>query len=725
MRASKGLLICCVLFLFASLSAGTISGFITQEKSGKGIRSCSVYLSNAGNGTVTDQDGFYLLSTPDKGSDTLVVKIIGYKTKKVELIFPVKEMISLQLETHVIPIKGKVTVTATRRLVSVNNTTVSLSVIDREEIEGSSAQNIAEILENTPSLQVRDYGGAGNMKTVSLRGTSAGHVLIMVDGQRINNPQNGEVDFALIPIDHVEKIEVIRGGSSALYGSDAIGGVIHIITKENDKNKKFGLGVKQGFASFGTYSLESNITTSFKRTGLIAAYHYLSSESNFSYEDTFGEEQIRVNNDIKRHAFFTGINYRTSDEANAFKLKMNYYYLTSERGAPGTISFPYPHARMFDEQHDLGLVLSKKSKNLKHQFEVRTYYSNDFNRYLNQHPSEVFFPSDDNYLTEAVGTEMQITSIFIPQFVLNYGVSIRNDMFENLGIEERHERLSYAAYLVEESMFTFPSTIIPKIRITPSLRYNGNNEFKDTWTPKIGFLVNLGPSNKFALKSNYAYNYRVPTFNDLYWPADAYTSGNPDLLPEYGKDWDLGLRFHNEFIDMEVTYFNENLSNLIIWQAEDWVWTPQNVAESRINGLENNIKIIVLNQAIQLTANYSYMNALDLTDGIENATILPNRAKHNANLGLLISQKNFDLKYSLQYVGKRYSDSSNTEDLALASYLVNNISLAYTLKSDIFKVQGIFEIKNLFNTRYSILKDLPLPGREVRLTLNTELHKMK
>ncbi|MEA2076984.1 MAG: TonB-dependent receptor [Candidatus Marinimicrobia bacterium] len=724
MNRLKGILFLFVVFSFTILQASYLKGYVRDEH-GNAITGSSIYLSKSGNGTVSDDNGYFRLEIPTEMTDTLIVEMIGYVSKKHPIDIPSDKSIIIRMEAEVLNYGDQVIVTATRRNVSVNNTTVSLSVIDNKEIEESSARNITEILNNTPSLQIRDYGGAGNMKTVSLRGTSAGHVLVMVDGQRINNPQNGEVDFALVPLDHIERIEVIRGGSSAIYGSDAIGGVIHIITKEHDEQKKFSMGIKQSFASFGTYSLQSNISASYKQLGVFASYHYLSSKSNFAYTDAVGEEQTRVNNDIKRHTIFTGVNYRNSDKANALKIKLNYNYVNSERGAPGTISFPYPHARMFDEQYDFRIVLLKKTKDLKHQLTARTYYSNDFNRYLNQHPTEVFFPSDDSYLTEAAGTEIQMTSVFLPQLVLNYGVSIRNDKFTNLGIEQVYDRLSYAAYVVEESMFLLSSSIVPKIKITPSIRYNGNNEFKDTWTPKVGLLVDLGPSGEVALKSNYAYNYRVPTFNDLFWPADAFTSGNPDLLPEYGRDWDFGLRYHHDLLEFEITYFNENLTNLIIWQAENWIWSPQNIAESHINGIENNFDIGIMNDAIHFSANYTYMKALDLTNGVENATYLPNRGKHNANIGLRASHKSLDFKYSVQIVGKRYSDIANTEDLALASYTLNNMSLAYTLNTGMFKVHGIFEIKNLFNVSYSILKDLPMPGREIRFTVNTELNKIR
>jgi outer membrane receptor for ferrienterochelin and colicins len=704
-----------------TLHATDITGYVRDIGPGNALEGASIYLKSAKTGTVSDKNGHFILEYPNDTEDTLIVDMIGYKSLKYPLRELKERTLVFLMETDILEYDKNIIVSATRRPININNTSVLLDVIEHEEIENSSAQNIAEILEQMPSLLIRDYGGVGNMKSISLRGTNAGHVLIMVDGQRINNPQNGEVDLALIPLDHVERIEVIRGGASAIYGSDAIGGVIQIITKENSNDKGFGLGIKQSFASFGTYAVQSDVSATIGRFGAMASYHYLSSEGDFSYS-ILGDDFIRANNDIKRHTVYTSINYSTSDASNALKIKLNYNYLNSEKGSPGTTSFLYNYARMFDRQHDLSFKLSKKSKDLKHTLSVRAYYSHDFNRYLNQHPTEVLFPSDDNYITEAVGSELQMTSAFHPQFVLNYGVSVRRDDFTNIGLDESYDRLSYAAFLVSENMFVIPTTFISKIKLTPSIRYNGNSEFKDNWTPKIGILLNVGPSGRLALKSNFAFNYRVPTFNDLYWPADAYTSGNPDLLPEYSRDWDLGVRYYNDRINMEVSYFNENLTNLIIWQPVNWVYTPQNVAESRIDGIESNMKIDVIKDIIQLNANYTYMIALDMTNGTDGASFLPNRAKHHANVSLSANVKGFDLMYSMQYVGKRYTDAGNTEAFALNAYFLNHVSLAYTLNMKMFKVQGLFEIRNLFNVSYSILSDLPMPGREFRFTLNTRLN---
>ncbi|MCD4680391.1 MAG: TonB-dependent receptor [Bacteroidales bacterium] len=726
MKISKYLVVCIALLFFFSLSAATLQGRIVDSQNEKGIETGSIYFIGSGEGTISDINGVFSLETPETGNDTLLIKVIGYENKKVLLHFPVKNILEIELETQILSFKDKVIVTATRRAITLDKATVSLDVIEREKINGSGAHNIAELLESVGSLQIRDYGGVGNMKTISLRGTSAGHTLLMLDGQQINNSQNGEVDLSLISLDNIERIEIVRGGSSAIYGSDAIGGVIHILTREADKNNIFDLKVRQTLASFNTYSIESSISSSISNFSILSTYQYLKSQSDFSYINSMGIVEKRENNDVTRHHLYTQIKFNPQKLLKRGYLQLNYNYINSDRGAPGTITYPFPYARMQDEQHNIHFKYSNNSNDLRHKLQAQIYYSFNNNHYINEHPTDVLFPSNDRYINEAIGSEIQFTSVFMPQLILNYGISVRGDIFNNLGLGEKYNRLSYAAYIVDESVFKFTSPLISSLKITPSLRYNGNNKFIDNLSPKMGLLINLGLAGNLSIKGNIGYNYRIPTFNDLYWPADTYTIGNPLLQPEYGMDWDAGFRFNNEYLSFESMYFNQKLTNLITWQAQDWVWSPQNIAEARINGIENALNIQLLNKMVQFSANYTFMNALDLTNSsLGNITQLTYRPQHSADLTIGINYHKASFRFKTSINGKRYTDAANTEETALPTYILNSMILRYQWNTKMIKLDGILEINNLFDVSYSMMKDMPMPGREVRFTLSGSLFKIK
>lgn len=726
MKNPKYVFACLGILLFVSASAGSISGAISDIENGKALSGSNVYLKNAGNGTVTDDGGTFLLKVPDSGSDTLIVSMIGYERWEKSINYPFNERLKIQLRPTVLQYRENVLVTATRMPVDLRETTVSSDLIDRQEIEAQNPQNLAELLGSLRSMQIKDYGGIGNQKSISLRGASAAQVLILMNGRRINNPQNGETDLSLITADHIDRVEVVRGGTSAIYGSDAVGGIVHIITREPDTNKLVEFGINQTLASFGTYSLHGEINASLPYANIISTYQYLDSQSDFSYIDPSGEEKIRQNNAIRRHHIFSSVDLNVPWLSENSDILFNYNFLSAERGAPGTLSYAYLHASMKDIQHDASMKFTKRSNDLRHVMQSNIYYSNHFNHYINEDPSDVMFPVNDRYTTAALGSDLQMSSKFFPALVLNYGISLRADRFYNHNREELHRRFSYDIYVVDESIFNFKSPVISGIRLTPSLRYNGNTDFSNTLTPKIGLLTKIGRSGIFSFISNAGYSYRAPTFNDLYWPADTYTSGNPELEPEYGFDWDIGLRFAADRIFFESVYFNQSLTNLINWDGSSGIWRPENIASAKIRGVENMIKIQLFKRYLSAVVNYTYMDARNVSDGNDAAgNYLAYRARHSAAISLRSELKKLLLSFNTKLNGKRYSDALNTESLALPAYIINDVSLQYRTSFNMLSFELSAEVRNIFNVSYQVLNDLPMPGREYRASLGILWKKLK
>ncbi|HRU93217.1 MAG TPA: TonB-dependent receptor plug domain-containing protein, partial [Candidatus Marinimicrobia bacterium] len=194
----------------------------------------NVYLKNTSIGTATNDAGFYKIENIPLGQYQICVEMIGYEkppVKYVKIIANQNLELNFELNVQVIDFQESVTITATRGHNLITEVPSSVDVIKMEDLEVRNPQNLAEALQNLQGVYIKDYGGLGNTKTISLRGSSSEQVLVMLDGQRLNNPQTGQVDLALIETEGIERIEVVRGGNSALYGSDAVGGVINIITK--------------------------------------------------------------------------------------------------------------------------------------------------------------------------------------------------------------------------------------------------------------------------------------------------------------------------------------------------------------------------------------------------------------------------------------------------------------------------------------------------------------
>ncbi|MCK4755012.1 MAG: TonB-dependent receptor, partial [Calditrichia bacterium] len=202
--------------------------------------------------------------------------------------------------------------------------------------------------------------------------------------------------------------------------------------------------------------------------------------------------------------------------------------------------------------------------------------------------------------------------------------------------------------------------------------------------------------------------------------SDTWSSGNPELKPESGFDWDLGINFRipvlNHF-SFDVIYFDIRMKDLIQWQSINLIYMPVNVNKTRNKGLEINSSIQLIDNMLDLTGNYTYLDARNKSDDELNGKYLVYRAPHSFNLTLNWQWRFLSLNYDYRYIGKRYSDQNNTPEFELDPYEVSDLTFVFTKKYSKWQPVLSFQIKNIFDKRYEIIRLYPLPGREFRINL--------
>ncbi len=709
------------LFLQAG-QVGSISGFIIDATSKKPLVGVNVYLKNTSIGTATDDAGFYKIENIPLGQYQICVEMIGYEkppVKYVKIIANQNIELNFELNVQVIDFQESVTITATRGHNLITEVPSSVDVIKMEDLEVRNPQNLAEALQNLQGVYIKDYGGLGNTKTISLRGSSSEQVLVMLDGQRLNNPQTGQVDLALIETEGIERIEVVRGGNSALYGSDAVGGVINIITKSphSGLSKKSITGsIKYTIGSFNSLSFENGATFNLPFGILSGSYKLLESKGDFKYIDAYGNEQTRKNAGINSEDVYLKFNKPIGDSLFNRRLDITYKYYSSERGAPGTIEDLYKYAKNWDRANQYNLTFTGKVFNLFNDFRLQIYRHDSWNRYFN---NEVAAYTDSRFTVSMDGAEAQMKTILIPQASLTYGLGLRSDKMDNLQLETSHNRLSWYGFIVNESNFNLSSRLIHTIFLVSSLRFDQTSNYGNKFSPKLGTVFNFGKYWQTSLKFNIGTSYRAPTFNDLYWPADAWTQGNPDLKPESGWDYDCGLRFQFPILNglyWESTYFQNQMKGLIIWKEKNGIWSPENVNKAMIRGIENSLSFKPFKKFLEISGNYTFLDARNKTNErtVFNKRLVY-RPKNTANINLNCSFSVFTLSYQFSYTGLRYTTNDNTD--YLPSYKTSDITLNYKPKTDSADLLLSLQIKNIFDERYEIVKNMPIPGRELRLAL--------
>jgi len=376
---------------------------------------------------------------------------------------------------------------------------------------------------------------------------------------------------------------------------------------------------------------------------------------------------------------------------------------------------------MWDRSDNVYLKVNSKILNKLNDLTFLASYQTTSNHYVN---NEMLVPTNNRFGTTSFNTELQGHTVLNEMFVFTYGVGQNYNTMNNFQTDTTYKRLTLYGFVLNESKVDFNIKFVKSLIITPSLRYDAHSDFSNVLSPKIGAVLNIGDEWKTGIKANFGMSYRAPTFNDLYWPEDNFTVGNPNLLPESGIDWDIGCRLQYPVLAgmyIESVYFNNHMTNLIIWESNGDKWVPDNVDESLIHGLENEVKLNILEGYLSANINYTYLRAINLSeDPNEYGKQLAYRPINTVNASINASYRTISFIYNFNITDFRYTNRTNNE--WLPAYSVSDIILTYRPHIRNVHMNMNFQIKNLFNAQYRIMKNLPMPGREFRLSFEVKLN---
>jgi outer membrane cobalamin receptor len=577
---------------------------------------------------------------------------------------------------------GQVVVTATRTEVEISDSPQPISVITKEEIMNSPDRTIPEVIQRVAGVQINQNGTTGSISTAQIRGSEAGQVLIMIDGRRINDAQNGQFDLSNLPLskDEIERIEVLRGGASALYGSDAMGGVVNIITKSPPKDPS-----ARGSASFGRFGTqEYSLSTRWKPSDLGYGLFATRGKSN----------GFRPNSDYDSWILGGDLSY---DLPWKGEVKVAARYIQKEIGLPGPINFPDPDDREKDDQTQLDL-------NYRHK--IGPTASLDFKLWQNIYrqtfdPGTQGFSSGSPSMNKsyATGGNFQATAAVGGAHLVTGGIEgIQNRVDSSAsGV---HRGTTGAVYLQDEIEVAKPLTV------TLGLRYDMNSLFDNQLDPRAAVLVRLPWETR--VRASLARSYRAPTFNDLFWPATGFTEGNPNLQPE--KAWSYELGGEKKFGDLanfKIAGFYRDVTDLILWApGTDFVWRPSNVQSAHIWGAETEL-VFYPWKGLSIPLNYSYLYPRDQSTGGP----ITNKPKHIINAGVEYLTS-FGVKSSLK--GRYVQYYVNNTSTLNRDYFVVDARLGYEFKVyQKFRGDAFVSLTNAFNREYQVNEGYPMPPRSL------------
>lgn len=728
------ILILVVLFdgRLTAQSYNSIKGRVVDKRTDKPLVNVNVFLKDTFFGTTTDNDGMYEIEKIQLGEYEIVVDIIGYKKiikGPFRITFREELEMNFSLTERDIYFNEPVTITATRGKSIATEVLASVDVITSEMIELQNPDNVADAIDAVQGVNIRDYGGLGGLKTISIRGSTSSQVLVMLDGQRINNAQIGQVDLSTISVEGIEKIEVVRGGNSAIYGADAVGGVVNIITKKHSRVEGFNGNISAMQGSFDFHSYKADVAYRSRGNSGSVTVKRITSKGDFKYSNRFGNEMKRENSDLMSYNIFSKLRHEFGDPHSQKSMELSYKFINSKKGTPGGIDAPYFKARTEESNQQLNYTYSGKLLNMMNDFKLQGYlHSNNF-RYDNEEISVLIHSLFKN---RAYGGEGQMRTVINENSVVTYGIGGRYDWLSANNFPDIKTRTTYNLFLLNELIFPLDEmTLLNSVYFVSAIRYDGSNDFGNRISPKAGAALKFGEDWQTSLKINIGRSYRAPGFNDLYWPEDAFAVGNIDLLAESGSNWDAGFRLQYPILNglyLESTYFANNMKDLILWQqttvvTEDGssklLWTPLNVTKTKSEGVETNFSINLIPRILTLSANYTYLNARNLSEvELLKNKLLVYSPKHTINGSMMLKLRSVTVFYKYNYTDKVFATRSNT--ISLRRYIVSDATIAYKIAKQNRGMKITFQMRNIFDEEYQVIRHHPTPGREYRITFGLD-----
>jgi outer membrane cobalamin receptor len=547
------------------------------------------------------------------------------------------------------------------------------------------------------------------------------HTLLLLDGQRVNSHQNGQMDLGVMPLLGIDRVEIVKGGHSPLYGADAVGGVISVFTTRPTPSLTAGVSLSAG--SYGHKAAEASLSGTVGRLGARVAFRSEEGDGNFaySYDDGITSATLkRLGADYSMHHAEGRLDYKASD---AFGATCLVSFGDTERGVPGPVtSAETPGgARMADQAVRAQVVLNWRPSE-EQRLKVLSLFSYAFQEYRD--------PSMNLGGTTLRSVHVNRNATIAPEFEFSLhetlkgtaGAELARAWISSTDLKSsvRWQQSVYAALRYTTRL----STTAPyELVLYPSLRYDYFSDVEGALSPKIGLNIGIFREPLIRVRASYGGSFRAPTFNDLYWIA----GGNPNLRPERSWSFDCGLYSAVHMLgewSLDISYFNMDTRDRIVWMpVSGAVWSPQNIGRVVTKGVEVEGRWTGLQGALSLSLNSAWTDARnrqwgDVSDPAEGRQLIyvPEQTV-SATMDVRVSGFHLFVRHS--WVSHRYTTKLN--DRFLPSYNVASAALLYALPFDHPGVSLKFEASNLFNEPYQIITLYPMPLREVRGTIALQL----
>ena len=705
-----------------------IVGSVIDGETGEPLVNANIIVEGTGYGAVTDEKGFYCIENLFVGEYSLRASYIGYETQNIKNVIVHRDAIAeVNFELRRIFILADEIVTEGER--SQRKSSDLVEHLTVEEIEKSSARTVGELLEHVPGVDIIDEGGGSGRKRISIRGSRPNHVTVVLDGVSLNDPLTGDVDLSLIPLSMVKEIKITKSGSSHMYGSGALGGVVDIVTRSNPLDN---VRCKVTYGDFQAFGINPSFSGTWKELSCAGQYDHMKDGGAYEFEYARGDSEIvrttRRNADFNYNNYFGTIAFQKGEHEVTFKANL----YDSERGLPGLIFAPTPHARAETDRRTF--VLNHRFKSRRWQWNWHLSRQENETEYRHLPPTDA--PLEDrsqppyHSLYELTSHQGRVRFDWDTLKIMKFGIEaiLRRDELEdkdllwpeatNIGRALNNNR-GFGVHSDAGLMLPLTGT---RLNVSSSLRYDaidfkneGTTRTDGTFSPHLGLLVSRTQGYVLRLNAGWGRSFRAPTFADLFY-QDFRVQGNPDLQAELSDNFDVGINITipmRGWFELAVDYFHREIDNLIVWRMGSFAtFSPFNTNAS-VSGWEFRGEWRLLNECLRLHVNHVLLDALNKSgERTTHNKRLPYQAEHTIKIDFEVNLNGFSLDYKRRIIGERFVTEANT--VLMEPYAVDDISALFTKGMKGGDIRLKVSLYNLFDEDYEMIERAPLPGRHWR-----------
>lgn len=625
-------------------------------------------------------------------------------------------------------------------LITPASALTAYETLSKADLANLNVLTVADAVKQLPSVMLKDYGGIGGLKTISVRSLGAEHTSVQLDGIKISDAQTGQVDLGRFSIQNLEQVELVQGTPPDLLAparAYASASMLNLVSKIESFHRskaegEWRLGSQAG--SFGQFNQSASLYAKLSKQATFGIdIERISANGEYDYRLQNGRETLnltRRNTDLRALRAETDFALELSHRSRIF---IKTYFYDSERGLPNAVAIrPNPDLIEVSRQRlylqdAFAQTRFVTQLNDKFQVSVSGKFAYNFLRFTEPALDARNPDTDDRYIQR----ELYGTASAAYRFTEKTSLSIASDLAFNTLNASRFNAAQPTRWtavtafaLTHQAGAVWLEGNLATTLVRETTVFGTAAPNRQAATPTIAIGYKPFRDEGLRVRASYRNTFRMPTFNDLYYTR----VGNSDLRPEYARQWNVGAGYERvsqsswQSFALRLDGFRNDVTDKILAVPRDaFNWSMQNVGAVKTVGFDARLESTfrILESTLSLTANYTRQEVVDVSpSSLTPNQQIPYTPKELGSAALTLERGSWSISYALAFTGFRFTLPENSAENVLPDFWLSDVNLSIGVPLGAFSATLKAEISNLFDARYEVIQFFPMPSRNYRLSVN-------